>query len=84
MFATAYAASAQKLGEFKGDLILRALPDGRNMELMAPFSYLDSHGVTWSVPPGTRVDGASIPGVFWSIIGAPYTGGYREASYHPT
>jgi hypothetical protein len=34
----------------------------------------------WSVPSGTRVDGASIPSVFWSIIGAPYTGKYREAS----
>ncbi len=80
MFATACAALAQKLGEFKGDLVLRALPDGRNMELVAPFSYVDSRGVTWSVPSGTRVDGASIPSVFWSIIGAPYTGRYREAS----
>ena len=80
MFATACAASAQNLGEFRGDLILKALPDGRNMELMAPFSYVDSHGVMWSVPPGTRVDGASIPSVFWSILGAPYTGRYREAS----
>jgi hypothetical protein len=80
MFATACAASAQKIGEFKGDLILKTLPDGRNFELMAPFSYVDSHGVAWPVPPGTRVDGASIPSVFWSIIGAPYTGRYREAS----
>lgn len=80
MFATACAAFAQKAGEFKGDLVLKALPDGRNMELVAPFSYVDSHGVTWSVPRGTRVDGASIPGAFWSIIGAPYTGRYREAS----
>jgi uncharacterized protein DUF1353 len=73
-------AFAQKQGEFKGDLILRALPDGRTMELTAPFSYVDRHGVIWSVPPGTKVDGASIPSVFWSIMGAPYTGRYREAS----
>ena len=29
---------------------------------------------------GRVVDGASIPSVFWSIIGAPYTGKYRDAS----
>jgi hypothetical protein len=80
IFVAACTAHAEKLGEFKGELILKALPDGRNMVLMSPFSYVDSHGVTWSVPSGTRVDGASIPSVFWSIIGAPYTGKYREAS----
>jgi Protein of unknown function (DUF1353) len=80
MLVMADAGYADKLGQFNGELILKALPDGRNMELMAPFSYVDSRGVTWSVPPGTRVDGASIPSVFWSIIGAPYTGRYREAS----
>ena len=80
VLAMTCAAFAQKVGEFKGELILRALPDGRTMELTAPFSYVDRHGVAWSVPSGTRVDGASIPSVFWSIIGAPYTGRYREAS----
>jgi hypothetical protein len=29
---------------------------------------------------GTRVDGASIPRPLWSIIGAPFTGRYVEAS----
>jgi hypothetical protein len=50
------------------------------VELVAPFTYIDSHNVSWSVPAGTRVDGASIPSVFWSIMGAPFTGKYREAS----
>ena len=74
------SATAQNLGRFEGELVLRALPDGRNMELVRPFKYIDSRGVTWPVPAGTRVDGASIPSAFWSIIGAPYTGRYREAS----
>jgi Protein of unknown function (DUF1353) len=73
-------ASAEKFGQFKGDLVLRALPDGRDMELVKPFTYVDSHDVAWPVPTGTRVDGASIPSVFWSLIGGPYTGRYREAS----
>jgi hypothetical protein len=76
----ACGASAQSLGRFNGELVLKAMPDGRAMELVQPFTYIDSHGVTWPVPARTRVDGASIPSVFWSVIGAPYSGKYREAS----
>lgn len=73
-------AHAEKLGRFDGELILKALPNGRDMELVRPFNYVDSHDIAWPVPAGIRVDGASIPSVFWSLIGAPYTGKYREAS----
>ncbi|MHC2585333.1 DUF1353 domain-containing protein (plasmid) [Bradyrhizobium barranii subsp. barranii] len=72
-------AAAQK-GQFSGDLVLKVLSDGRTMELVQPFTYTDSGGVLWPVPAHTKVDGASIPSVFWSIVGAPYTGKYREAS----
>ncbi len=75
-----YSAPAEKLGRFKGELIMKALTDGRTMELVQAFTYIDSHDVIWPVPARTQVDGASIPRVFWSIIGAPYTGKYREAS----
>ena len=71
---------SQQGPKFVGDLILKALPDGRNMVLVQPFTYVDSHNVSWPVPAGTKIDGASIPSVFWSIIGAPFTGKYREAS----
>jgi hypothetical protein len=74
------SAAAGKLGRFQGELVLKALPDGRTMELMQSFAYVDSHDVSWPVPSGVQVDGASIPSVFWSIMGAPYTGKYREAS----
>ncbi len=74
------SAAAEKLGRFEGDLVLKLLGGGRAMELVQPFTYVDSHGVSWPVPSGVQVDGASIPRVFWSIIGAPYTGKYREAS----
>jgi hypothetical protein len=73
-------APAQKPGQFTGELVLKTLPDGLTMQLVKPFEYIDSQGVTWAVPAGTQIDGASIPRVFWSIIGAPYTGKYREAS----
>ena len=78
--STASYATAESLGHFDGDLILKALPDGRNMELLKPFKYTDSQKVVWPVPAGVKVDGASIPSVFWSIGVAPYTGKYRDAS----
>jgi hypothetical protein len=71
---------AQTAGRFEGDLVLKALPDGRNMELVTALIYVDNNGVNWPVPAKTRVDGASIPRVFWSILGAPFTGKFREAS----
>jgi hypothetical protein len=80
VLAATHGVSAQTQGRFEGDLVLKVLPDGRNMQLVQPFNYIDSHNVSWPVPAGTIVDGASIPQAFWSIIGSPYTGKYREAS----
>lgn len=67
-------------GRFVGDLILRPLPDGRLMELVQPYEFINDDGVTWPVPSGVRVDGASIPQVLWSFIGGPFEGRYRNAS----
>lgn len=67
-------------GKYQGELVFKSLPDGRYMQLVKPFAYLDSHGVSWPVPAGTKVDGASIPRALWTILGAPYTGKYRDAS----
>lgn len=83
LFVTALPPAAQaeeKTGTFRGDLVVRALPDGRNMELIQPFSFVDPNGKLWAVPSGTIVDGASIPPAFWSFIGGPFEDKYREAS----
>jgi len=80
ILSLSFNTSADAQGRFEGDLVLKALADGRTMELVQPFKYVDSQGVEWPVPSHTHVDGASIPSVFWNIIGAPYTGKYREAS----
>lgn len=84
VLATATVLASQPIhsqgSRFVGDLVLKVLPDGRNMVLVQPFSYVDSRNISWPVPAGTRVDGASIPSAFWSIIGAPFTGKFREAS----
>ncbi len=67
-------------GSFKGDLITRALDDGRRLELIQPYAFEDAVGKLWGVPAKTVVDGASIPQAFWSITGGPFSGQYRNAS----
>jgi hypothetical protein len=72
-----------EFGEFRGDPVTRWLHDqgdGRSMELVEDFAYIDPDEVLWTAPAGSIVDGASIPWIFWRIIGAPYTGLYRRAS----
>lgn len=54
--------------------------DGRTMRLLQPLSYVDPAGRTWTAPAGSVIDGASIPRPFWSLIGGPFEGRYRNAS----
>src|SRR5438132_1823610 len=56
------------------------LPDGRRMFLLRDFSYLAPDNVDWIAPEYCIFDGASIPMPFWSIIGGPFEGKYRDAS----
>lgn len=55
-------------------------PDGRRFSLLHDFNYVDKNGRMWEAPTGLIVDGASIPMPFWSVIGGPFEGLYREAS----
>ena len=54
--------------------------DGRAMRLIMDVVFEDSYSITWTAPAGSRVDGASIPRIFWRVIGGPLTGRYRRAS----
>jgi uncharacterized protein YraI len=65
---------------FYGELLLRPLPDGRNMQVAQSFGFVDSQARKWEVPVGAVTDGASIPQAFWSIIGSPFSGKYRLAA----
>jgi hypothetical protein len=73
-------ASAQPPGQFSGNPAAELLPGGRQLRLLQPFSYTDPRGRTWIAPSGTVVDGASIPRAFWTVIGGPLEGSYRNAS----
>ena len=70
----------QPFGHFVGTVQVEWLDDGRKMQLLADYAYIDQNGKTWSAPKGSEVDGASTPRVFWSFIGGPYEGKYRNAS----
>lgn len=54
--------------------------DGESMVLTAPFFFVEASGTVWECPPGSVVNGASIPRFFWRLIGSPLTGKYRLAS----
>ncbi|MGI9355816.1 MAG: DUF1353 domain-containing protein, partial [Rhizobiaceae bacterium] len=75
-----FQAYANKQGKFLSRLAVEVLEDGRKLKLIEPFSFKDSDGLLWSVPANTVVNGASIPGPAWSLIGAPLSGRYRYAS----
>ena len=67
-------------GRFEGEVVAVWNPDGRNMTLREDFAYVDPRKKRWPAPSDSVVNGASIPQVFWSIIGGPFEGPYRNAS----
>lgn len=66
--------------KFSGKPSVTWLNDGRTVKLLRPFSFTDSAGVVWQASKGDKVDGSSIPKLFWSIIGSPFVGKHRLAS----
>ena len=47
---------------------------------LAELSYTTEKDRVYTVPIGFITDGASIPKIFWSFIGSPFTGLYRRAA----
>lgn len=70
----------ESFGKFIGAVATRWLDDGRRMELLADFQFVDRSNVAWTAPRGWIIDGASIPQIAWSIAGGPFEGPYRDAS----
>lgn len=66
-------------GHFRGELKLE-LVGGRDARLVTSFGYIDPRGKDWAAPKGSIVNGASIPQAFWSFVGGPWDGAYRQAS----
>ena len=47
---------------------------------LAELSYTTKKDALHTVPIGFITDGASIPKIFWSLVGSPFTGLYRRAA----
>ena len=80
VMADAVASDGGRWGRFEGEIVARWGDDGREMTLVEPFAYLDPRAVRWEAPAGSLVNGASIPRAFWSFIGGPFAGDFRDAS----
>ncbi len=76
----AKSARAATWGSYSGPIDTRWENDGLNMVLLNELRYTDPYGEVWVAPAGSHVNGASIPRAFWSIIGGPFEGKYRNAS----
>ena len=71
---------AADFGRFEGEVVASWDDDGRNMTLRENFTYVDSQDRRWEAPTGSVVNGASIPASFWTFVGGPFEGKYRNAS----
>ena len=71
---------ATPFGRFQGTVQTEWLDDGRRMRLLQDFRFLEPDSTEWIAPRDSSIDGASIPQVFWSFIGGPFEGLYRNAS----
>lgn len=72
---------AEGFGAFEGlPPEVALLDEGRTVKILKPLTYVAEIGERWHVEPGVIVDGASIPRAFWSLIGGPFEGKYRNAS----
>jgi hypothetical protein len=82
LLATAAGQSEEYFGVFSdgpSGTFIRAEPRPL-FRLSHVFRFKDPNGFEWSVPQDAEVDGASIPTVFWSVIGGPFEGNYLKAS----
>jgi hypothetical protein len=74
-------AQCSATGRFPDPLLVRNLSgDGRLRRLRARFTYVDKCNRRWRVPKNWIVDGASIPSMFWPVVGKPWQGQYVSGS----
>jgi hypothetical protein len=75
-----HAECSVRVGEYSGTVKAEWLTKTREMRLLEAFFFKGPDCKIWTVPKGAIVDGASIPQIFWSILGGPFEGRYRDAS----
>lgn len=65
---------------FGGPLRLEYAGDGVHWILLEDLVYTNSDGEVFIAHAGEWIDGASIPKIFWSLVGSPMTGRYVPAA----
>lgn len=80
VLATLGAPPASAQGVFGPAPQVELSQDGRTLKLLRAFTFTDARQVRWVAPRDWVVDGASIPKPFWSFLGGPLEGLYRDAS----
>lgn len=76
----AYESTDPVFGRFRGNVVTKWITDDLEMQLVDDFHYVDARDKEWTAPAGSVINGASIPSVFWSVIGGPFEGRFRKAS----
>lgn len=76
----AYESTDSAFGKYRGEVVAKWSDDELEMELVKDFVYVDATGKEWKAPTGSIINGASIPSMFWSVIGGPFEGRFRKAS----
>lgn len=78
------AEAQEEFGRFTSSPKLEFVDEGpgkgRDMRLLEDLTYIDPSGGDWTAQKGFQTDGASIPQVFWSFVGGPFDGPYRNAA----
>ena len=76
----AFESVDYNFGTFQGDVVAKWTDDDLEMELVEDFHFIDANFKRWTAPTGSVINGASIPSMFWSVIGGPFEGRFRNAS----
>jgi hypothetical protein len=79
-FGPSAEAQTAAFGRFDGPVHVEFGADGRTMKLLQDVVYIDPSGLQWKARKGYATDGASIPRAFWTVVGAPFEGKYRNAA----
>lgn len=67
------------VGSFSGEVKV-VWAGKREMRVLERLLYVADGGTLWEAPEGSVVDGASIPRIFWRVVGSPFVGKFRRAS----
>ena len=66
---------------FFGKIIVEWISEDQYIvEIDETFWFIDSKGIRWTVPKGTKANGASIPRMLWPSVGSPLGGRYLAAA----